>query len=260
MSEEKFRNLINHLLTLYHTVFPSSKSIPISITLTDDLNKTHAELRPEEANRILLNNAQSDFNGRMVPSSENDPTFHILLNKVKFDEYTKDQSYTWAGTVAHEYTHALDFHGIAEKEGLSNCSTIEEMNIFSMFYQWTEYHARKKGYIFLRKFIEEISRMPSKNEQITHILNTEAPYQTKLYQSWYKAGTPEQRLYYTMQYLGRYSVWMDLFPTVFGKEKLMNYCPVMPWMWDVLMFLREHEELDDIYGHFEELNGILKCN
>jgi len=31
-------------------------------------------------------------------------------------------------------------------------------------------------------------------------------------------------------------------------------------MWDILKYLREHEELNQIYGHFDELKEVLSEN
>lgn len=260
MGNNNLQELIDTIFGLYYVTFPMADRLPVSITFTDDLNKSHAELRPDLIEHLKRDNPQSDFNGRMVIPERVGDQIHILLNNAKVTEYTQDGSMTWVGTIAHEYTHALDFDGIAQQDRLDSYSIIEQGSKYSMFHQWTEYHARKRGYSFLRKFMELIGRMPEKDVQISHIINTEAPYQTRLFENWYQNGTPNDRLYCTMQYLGRYSVWMDLFPDVFQKGFLLELTHKTFWMWDILKYLREHEELNQIYGHFDELKEVLSEN
>ena len=53
---------------------------------------------------------------------------------------------------------------------------------------------------------------------------------------------------------------MDLFPDVFQKGFLLELTHKTFWMWDILKYLREHEELNQIYGHFDELKEVLSEN
>lgn len=260
MADNQLQELINTLFSMYHSIFPEVIKIPVSITFTDDLNKTHAELRPDRADSILEEGLQSNYNGRMVvPESIDDP-IHILLNVRKIEEFTNDGSMTWIGTIGHEYTHAIDFYQMARLEKLDSYSPLEETSQYMMFQQWTEYHARKYGYRFLRKYFEVAGIILQGDEQIKYIMETEAPAQTRRFNREYNRGTPNERLYLTMQYLGRFSVWIDLFPEHFSEEQLLEYCPGTYWMMDLLQFLRKHESLKEIYGHFDELQDVLSEN
>ena len=260
MIPDMLHEFINSLFLLYHKTFIDSPIIPVEIIFTDDLNKTHVELRPEEAVMLLQDNKQNDFNGRMViPASIND-TIHILLNTNRVNEYTQNGSMTWIGTFAHEFTHAIDFYQMARLEGLELYLPLESASSYMMFHQWTEYHARKCGYTFLRKYFEVTGQLLQGNDQRQYILNTEAPRQTQLFEQDYREGFPNKRLYFVMQYLGRFSVWMDLFPQEFDELKLLHFCPDAYWMKDLLVFLRKHETLDKIYGHFDELKDVLTEN
>ena len=126
MADNQLQVLINTLFYMYHSTFPEAMQIPVSVSFTDNLNRTHAELRPDRADLILKEGIQSDYNGRMVvPESLDDP-IHILLNTRKVEEYTNDGSMTWIGTIGHEYTHAIDFYQMARLEELDSYSPLEE--------------------------------------------------------------------------------------------------------------------------------------
>lgn len=260
MADNKMQELINSLFSLYHITFPEAEQIPVSVSFTDNLNKTHAELRPDRKETILREGLQADFNGRMVVPESLDETIHILLNTKKVEEYTIDGSMTWIGTIGHEYTHALDFYQMARLEKLDSYMPLEKTSQYMMFQQWTEYHARKCGYRFLRKYFETTGQILQGEEQIQHILEVEAPAQTRRYNKEYNQGSPIERLYLTMQYLGRFSVWVDLFPGYFNEEQILDYCPSAYWMLDLLHFLRKHEKLNEIYGHFDGLQVVLSEN
>ena len=239
-------------MELYYKVFPETPVLSVGVIITSDLNMTYAKLRPDKKDQILHSQVQNDFNGRMVVPDSTMDTIHILLNSVMVKQYTEDGSMTWVGTVGHEFTHAVDFYTMAQKDELTSYTPLEEPGQYLMFQQWTEYHARKCGYRFLREFFNSIGLNLKRDEQISHILQTEAPMQTNRFHDQYQASTSNNRLYLTMQYLGRYSVWMDLFPTTFTKELLMELNRGTYWLWDILEFLRDHETLDQIYGHFED--------
>ena len=90
----KMQKLIDSLFSLYHSTFPEAEQIPVSLTFTDDLNRTHAEFRPDRKENILRGRFHTDFNGLMVVPESLDETIHILLNMKKVEEYTIDGSMT----------------------------------------------------------------------------------------------------------------------------------------------------------------------
>ena len=255
-------NLFDVLTRLYFQLYPEAEQIPFQVRLTNNLNRTHGELRPDWADELKENDRENDFNGRMVvPNSVNEP-INILLNTKKIKEYTDDRSMTWVGTFAHELTHAIDFYQMARKEKLKSYKPLEASNDYYMFQQWTEYNARKKGYFFLRKYFETIGQMPSSTEQINHIQNKEWPFQLTRYCEEYQINNNDGKyqIYITMQLLGRYSVWCDLFPDVFNKQSLSSSFQESGWMIHLFTFLREHETLDAVYTCFDEMKEILMEN
>ena len=258
--DDENASFINILLSRYSALFPDMERITVNITVTDNLNKTHAEIRPDLADYLIEKNPQSDYNGRLVLPINTNETSSILLNRRKIEEYTLDGSMTWIGTLAHEYTHAVDYHQMAELKGIKRYDDMEAAPFFMMFYQWTEYHARKKGYMFLRSVLEETGNLPGYRDQVNNILEFELPQQTMRFLNDYNLGATNERLYLTMQYLGRFSVWMDLFADTFGYDEFKKHCMNAVWMVDLLMFLREHETLYSINDHFEEMKSILSQN
>lgn len=108
-------NIVESLFELYYESYPNMERISVDINFTDDLGKTHCELRSDIKERLIAEGleSQQDCNGRMVaPCSIND-TMHILLNTKKVIQYCNDGSMTWVGTFAHELTHAIDFYQMA---------------------------------------------------------------------------------------------------------------------------------------------------
>ena len=116
------------------------------------------------------------------------------------------------------------------------------------------------GYMLLRRYFEVMGQLPSMNEQLQHIIDLEAPRHTEWFYRDYQRGSGSDRLYLTMQYLGRYSVWMDLFPGIFTENKMLEFCPGTYWMVDLLLFLRGDETLDSVYNHFSEFQDVLSEN
>lgn len=255
-------SFFDKLTKLYYQLYPGAESIAFQVRLTNNLNRTHGEIRPDRAEELKENKRDNDFNGRMVVPYSIDEPIVILLNTWKIKEYTDDQSMTWIGTFAHELTHAIDFYQMARKEKLKDYKALEMSNDYYMFHLWSEYNARRKGYLFLRKYFETNGQMPSCTEQINHIQNKEWPFQLTRYCKEYEMNNNDGKyqIYITIQLLGRYSVWCDLFPDVFNKQSLSASFQESGWMIRLFTFLREHETLDAVYNCFGEMKEILMEN
>ena len=259
MSTDEVQKLIDTLFQFYSTVFPDAPQIPVIVSFTNDLNATHAQLRPDHKEELLRSPSGNEYNGRMVLPISIDEPIHLLLNVQKAAEHEKAGMHTFYGTIAHEFTHAIDYYQMARLESLGTYTPLEITGKYTFFQLWSEYHARKRGYYFLRKCFDLKGEMSDEEEQIEHIITKEAPYQARLFKDSFPKETPNQRLYNTMQNIGRYSVWMDLFPDVFGRSHFIKVYG-NNWMWDILLFLRDHETLESIYGHFDEFKEVLSEN
>ena len=194
------------------------------IILTDNLNPTHCELRPEHKDKLSTesNALNNDYNGRMVVPHSPDETISILINTEKMKQYTDDGSLTWVGTFSYELTHAIDYYQMARRDALTYYDPLEESASYHMFQLWSEYHARKFGYRLLREFHEGVGNLGDKQQQIKYITETEWPFhhQNNHYRDYHSGIDGNQQMYITMQLLGLYSVWCDLFPNTFNEKTL----------------------------------------
>lgn len=251
------------LIEEYFKLYPTMERIPVEIVFTDNLGATHLKLRPDRKEQLLERGLESDnnYNGRMVVPHKLDDTMYVLLNTQKVIEYTNDKSMTWAGTLAHELTHAIDYYQMARKESLESYDPLEETTSYSMFQLWSEYHARKLGYRFLREMLGVDKDSTIQNEVISHIKDTEWPFQKKRhYHEYHRDQNGWQQMYITMQLLGRYSVWCDLYPHSFNLSEIEAEFAYTPWMCHLFGFLYCHETLPQIYNYFNDMRLILREN
>ena len=255
---------INSIIELYYFINPTMIRIPVNIYFTEDLNQKHVDLRPEYREMITSKRAEyaNTQNGRMVAPHSVDDTICILMNIEKVKEYTDDRSMTWVGTIAHELTHAIDFYQMARRESLTFYDPLEDMSISSMVFRlWSEYHARKLGYKLFREY-HNIMEEADDNQQIRHVVEVEWPYHKERHFTDYHSRGIDlyQQIYITMQLLGRYSVWCDLFPDVFSERALLSDYYHTPWLIHLFSFLRQHETLDKIYPYFDDFRNVLAEN
>lgn len=253
--------LIRSLIEMYYNCYPTMIQIPVDVAVSDNLEQSHYELRPDRKEQITgaRIEAHNDDNGRMVVPHEIYANIHILLNQKKVVEYTQDKSMTWIGTLAHELTHAIDFYQMARKEHLSYYDPLEEINQHFMFQLWSEYHARKFGYGFLRYFLGVDQDPSAIEDRVRYIADIELSFHAKRYfEEYHKGQTANQQIYCTMQFLGRYSVWCDLYPEWFNQNTFATLFSTEKWLYNLLVFLKSHETLDTIYSHFDDMRLVLK--
>lgn len=128
---------------------------------------------------------------------------------------------------------------------------------------WSEFHARRMGYSYLRRFSVMLQQgQVSDNEYIEHIKTTECPSQLK----WLIDGLikyqnqPYHYIYSIMQFLGRYSVWQDTYSLDFN-EKTLPYELIEAFdhrIIDVYCFLYKHKGFDEIKDTLDELEVFLE--
>lgn len=165
------------------------------------------------------------------------------------------------GTFAHELTHAIDFYQMALKENLDYYDPLLATDKYLMFHLWSEYHARKLGYSFLRKQLNVDADVNNEKKMIDYIKNIEWPNHLKRhYHEYHKTNNGNIQMNDTMQLLGRYAVWSDLFPEEINEPALKEIFINSPWMYNIYTFLRQHNSLDSVYPNFEAMRLILKEN
>lgn len=276
MLELKF-NLINNFKTkeyldmlkftfealekIYYKLFADVDEIPVQVVIADDMNSAHLEIRPDLKDYFMLDAPDNGFNGRMVAPIDIDDAFIILMNYHRILQYTEDGSLTWMGTFAHELTHIHDYTEMSIKEKMSSYLPLEKIQDYIMFQMWTEYHARKKGYLFLRYIFWQEGKLPGEDEQKVYIREKEWPYHiNEHYKEFHMNDDGNNQMYITMQLLGRYSAWCDLFPDSFNVRSFAKDYKANPWIIHLFSFLREHESLESIYPCFNDLKCIFREN
>lgn len=254
---------IQTLVDVFYREYPEIERVPFDITLTDDLDGASYKLRPDLRERFVSQRKRcdGDSNGRMVPPCHLDEKLHVLINTRSIQKYSEDGSMTWVGTIAHELTHAADFYQMARLEGLDSYDPLQEISQYELFQYWTEYHARKLGYSFLRRFLSVDADPNDRNVAVEHISKVEWPHHMDDHFDMYHECTDRhQQIIITIHLLGRYSVWCDLFPEMFNEERLAVDFFLTPWMYHLFSFMRQHETLDAIYGDFPAMRMVLREN
>lgn len=253
--DKELEKLISLAVNFYSNKYYDLQRIPINYIITENLDEKHRELRPDIAGEITGENLHSDDNGRMIPPMTVDEPMNVVLNMKIFS----GQSVNWTGTLAHEITHAIDYYQMAKINDLKDYSSLERGYIFP---SWSEYHAKKIGYSFLRTICDHMNIFSEKEKQIEEITNVEWPhFMNEFYNDYHKHGNDGvYQIYLTMHILGRYSAWNDLFPDYFNLQKLsIDFCNT-PWVEDLYCYLREHETIELFSTSMEEFKYVLSKN
>lgn len=262
MENIDLEKIVSSLYDAYYKFYPEMPRVLIKVDFTDDLNETHFELRPDLKEQLIDQGIEQFYgdNGRMIPPHLIGEKFVILLNKNRVIEYIKDGTMTWVGTFAHELTHAIDYFVMAQKECLDNYDFLLNENDYYLFQLWSEYHAKRIGYDFLVNYFNE-NNEGSRQNWVQHILNKELPYQMQyFYEKYNETQNACRQMYYSLHFLGRYSVWCDMFPEVFNDSSSKKVFVNNPWMNNIRIFLNQHQNMDAIYDKFEEMRVVLKEN
>lgn len=248
----------------YYEMFSDMPEILDNYIITDCLSKSHFELRPDLKERLIKEGIKKcdNNNGRTVFPIEVNKPINILLNRKYIIETTFDGTLSWIGTFAHELTHAIDYYQMALKENLFVYDPLlEQESKYFIFQIWSEYHAKRIGYLFLRNYLKVDNDDTTKNDRIEYILETELPYHIKQhYNDYHNAHDMVKEINLTMFLLGRLSVWCDLFPDIFNKSFINSKFEGAPWIFHIFQFLQQCNKFEKVYLKFDELKQVLKEN
>lgn len=249
--------LIKQIITEYNKEFnenPENFEVLVSRNIFEDKLRLSCENRKPilEAEKNWI----QDLNGAISDPQMVNEIIYIILNN---DYIEGCQNNEWIGTLCHELTHIIDHRAFADKVHLTNMSELESNIDYDMFFQWTEFNARRKGHYMLRKSMHGKSMRSNIVEM--DILNRELPYQLNLFIENYQSTTDGiKQLYWTMQLLGRLKVWKDLFPLRFNGRTIHQILGNNEWLEELFFFIDRYECLDDIYPRFSEMRNIIKQN
>lgn len=230
--------------------------IVVEIEFTDDLYERRLELAFNEADINDVKDQKEfikNLNGTLVFPARSNEKPHILISNNAIDD-----SMQFIGTIIHELTHIHDFYDFVNYYSIKCLRDIEKHYNFQSLYFWTEFHARKRGYYFFRKFVKSlIQDKETVKEQVKYIEETECPFQFAYLKDELikNENNSTQFMYNIMQFLGRYSVWQDLFPDECNEYTLPRELrdAFGDRIIDIYKFLYNHSTFEDIKDKFTKL-------
>ena len=258
-SQQHVESLANLIINLFYQE-TNLKPIDVKIEFINDLYQRRLELsnnQKEKNNLELGKEFIQGLNGTMVLPTDVNGTPHILISNSKIDD-----SGAFLGTIIHELTHIHDFHDFVKHVNYNSFFDAETHKDFPLIYQWSEYHARRTGYFFYRKAAYLIIDDISTEEQLEHIKGYECSFQLEILRNQLNKYENNATLfiYSIMQFLGRFSVWQDLFPNyinvnLFPRELLLTFGERITNLYE---FLYNNITFNDVKNKFSDLDILLK--
>lgn len=227
---------------------------PISITLALDLWETYFSLRPDHGSKVG-GQQTPDSHGAVVPPMLLDGQFTVLVDIKYLQNDLQNGGWNWVGTIIHEVTHARDYIQYTKLVGARSYDEVLNKSKYSPFHVWTEFNARRHGYYFLRKYTFQSMKDEA---QLDFIVQTEMPFHIDyMSKECHVNKDGWEQLYLATQFMGRLSVWKELFPQYFTSNKIQALFDMNRWMYDMFIFLEDHHELRKAHNQFDKLREIL---
>lgn len=232
--------------------------LKIEIIITDDMeNEYNNNLHRFNKKYDYL--SPIDYNGvTCVPNTIEEPIV-ILINYDRVNEYETNNCEVFC-TIFHELIHARDYYNYSKKYSNGVYDSSRNRDCLYGVVNWSEFNAKKISYYEYCKLIHgekinttdeleniKTNELPNKNESITKSLIDD---DTDL----------EDVIYDLMFYLGRYSVWEDLFSNEFknGKKfpkELLKYDPIVFELYATLKnnsgTIEEYSEIKKLINYFK---------
>lgn len=216
------------------------------IEVVNDVNKKIRELSSCAFKDF---NMYTDSNGCFVFSDSNEP--YVLIKK----DIVSEDDYSFVGTIIHEITHMNDYSDFMNYHKCTSYCDIANCNYYISFYLWSEFHARRKGYYYLRRAVD-FNDKPI-NDQIAFTKDEYIVYTNALREIRKEnAGNYMAIMYEVMQYLGRFSVWNELYPYEMSLLKLP--LDIHKNFLTLYNLLYENNEFSMICNIFDTLEDLLK--
>ncbi len=188
------------------------KDLEINWIFTDDLSVEYKKYNEKYGRNQRF--TDNDYNGIVIPPKNIKEPFNILIDNKELDNFGKD--YMLFCTVYHELTHAVDFYKYCKLFFNGNYDEMLKSNEYYAFYIWTEFNAKKKSYIFYRKYLP----MAFGNKE--DLINLEVPKKNKMLEEVIDSTNHVELIYTITHYLARYMVWENLF---YDDFKDFKYVP-----------------------------------
>ena len=234
------------------------KKIKIKIIVTDNIEKEykrHLKKYNKEYDYISF----IDYNGMIcVPNTINEDTT-LIINYDKTINY-KENNCQVICTIFHELIHAKDYYDYYKQyfDGRYD-SSINRDSQYG-FHNWSEFNAKRISYFEYCNLINEDKARSQ--EALNNIKEHEIPLQNKIMEEYLIDDEidMEEIIYNLMLYLGRYSVWEDLFPDEFNNNKmfpkeLKKYEPLINILYN---HLKHNSKEFDYYIELKKLINYFK--
>ncbi len=236
--------------------------VGVRIEVVSDIVRRCIELAHSEEEKRRYEdskNTLAGLKGTIVwPERLSEPPTVLIHEKT----LQREENGIFYSTLTHELTHVHDYYAFANHFGYGDPKGVQKDSRFTVFYFWTEFHARRTGYAIYRMLMLEWIPQ-ARREQIHHIQKEECPFQLESLDESLKEyiGKDAPLLYMVslVQFLARYSVWNERFPfavgrkafpreltDVFGKKAASLY-----------EYLHGHQEFESFIAEEKELEHLI---
>ncbi|MCI6242357.1 MAG: hypothetical protein MR646_03510 [Agathobacter sp.] len=257
-------SFIEKVLEEYYKYF-SLNVIDVDIMFSSRISDAVMKIRPDYLDGEIRTRPEEidKYRGMIIPPREREGKFTIVISYYYLLDSCQRDDFQWVGTLVHEMTHVQDYVEYADMHDMKSYDKIQRRIEHRPFALWTEFNAKAKGYFFMSKY--QYSESYTDIYDKTHtdfILQKELPFQIKAFNKSCSAaeGNMDEQLYSTMQFLGRYSVWENLFPNIFDKNMREKVMEGNKQMYNLYLFLIEHQKLEDADKEWDKMMEAIGGN
>lgn len=213
------------------------KELKIRVIITDDIPSEYKK-HQKRLNKKFDYISPIDLNGiTCVPNTIDEET--ILLIDYNRAKDFKENNCEVICTIFHELIHAKDYYNYYKKYCNGVYDSVKNRSSQHGFMNWSEFNAKKISYFEYCKLVYA-EKIGSK-EHLKEIKDNELPKRNKELEDILKNKNIDidYIVYNVMLYLGKYSVWEELFPEEFNNgskfpDELNKYKPLVGVLYNTL--------------------------
>ena len=218
----------------------------VSFIITDNVFTKRMEMAQTIRDKEITEQNKSflqQVNGNVVWGKTNQDPITVLISSKVFQVDT----FTWQGTVHHEYTHAHDFWELADYLKLTEMDDIYDYEYYYPFEWWSEYRARKAGAMNVYQN-EYANRSTADIHYICQTMFEDISTRLMHVSSAYDA----------MQLFGRYSALKEMYDQAMPELSLaQSRFGLGDTIIAIAEFLHSHQEFESIRDKFGELEVLV---
>jgi len=239
--------------------FYNRTNINVKIEFVEDIHKKKLELaKSYEERESIISEKEFDKNTNatlIFPKFITDIQLILISKNVIVNTINPNQL---VSTIPHELAHVEDFYRFSVFNKVGNLNDAMKCIGYRGFYFWTEYNSKRQGYDFYRK---KLNWDNSSDNAVEEIKNREFIWHLNELKGDLQKYKSKSKLfiYCVIQFIGRFSVWNDLFPNYFNVTTLPKELLIMfdSRIVNLYNFLYENKTFEDIKYKFNELDDLL---